>query len=75
MLNTIYQQIQQGTFLIQITKIILEHLYHSLGSVLSHHIIVDHEQPNGRLYSTPSLAIPHTGIAYCFAVWRPYSYV
>ena len=75
MLNTIYLQIQQGTFLIQIAKIILEQAYHSLGSVISHHIIVDKEQPNGRLYSTPSLAIPHTGIAYCFTVWRPYSYV
>ena len=32
---------------------------HSLGSVIAHHIIVEHEQLKGRLYSTPSLAIPH----------------
>ena len=38
---------------------------HSLGSVITPHIIVDHEQLNGRLYSTPSLAIPHDRITYC----------
>jgi hypothetical protein len=38
---------------------------HSLGSVIAPHIIVDHEQLNGRLYSTPSLAIPHDRITYC----------
>ena len=37
---------------------------HSLGSVLAHHIVVENEQLKGRLYSTPSLAIPHDRIAY-----------
>ena len=37
---------------------------HSLGSVLAHHITVDHEQLKGRLYSTPSLAISHDRITY-----------
>ena len=37
---------------------------HSLGSVLAYHIIVDNEQLNGRLYSSPSLAIPHDRITY-----------
>ena len=36
---------------------------HSLGSVISHHIILDNEQLKGRLYSTPSLAIPHERIS------------
>ena len=34
-------------------------IYHSFGSVIWHHILEEHEQLNGRLYSTPSLAIPH----------------
>ena len=38
---------------------------HSLGSVIAHHIIVDNKQLNGRLYSTPSLAIPHDRRKYC----------
>ena len=37
---------------------------HSLGSVVAHHIILENEQLNGRLYSTPSLAIPHERIDY-----------
>ena len=37
---------------------------HSLGSVLAHHIILENEQVKGRLYSTPSLAIPHDRISY-----------
>ena len=37
---------------------------HSLGSVISHHIILENEQLKGRLYSTPSLAIPHKRIEY-----------
>ena len=37
---------------------------HSLGSVLAHHIIVENEELKGRLYSTPSLAIPHDRITY-----------
>ena len=37
---------------------------HSLGSILAHHIILENEQLNGRLYSSPSLAIPHERIAY-----------
>ena len=37
---------------------------HSLGSAIAHHIIVENEQLNGRLYSTPALAIPHDRIAY-----------
>jgi hypothetical protein len=37
---------------------------HSLGSVLAHHIILENEQLKGRLYSTPSLAIPHDRITY-----------
>ena len=39
---------------------------HSLGSVIAHHIILDNEQLKGRVYSTPSLAIPHERIAYVF---------
>ena len=35
---------------------------HSLGSVIAHHIILENEQLKGRLYSTPSLAIPHERI-------------
>ncbi len=38
---------------------------HSLGSVIAHHIILENEQLKGRLYSTPSLAIPHERIEYC----------
>ena len=37
---------------------------HSLGSVIAHHIILENEQLKGRLYSTPSLAIPHERIEY-----------
>jgi hypothetical protein len=37
---------------------------HSLGSVISYHIILENEQLNGRLYSSPSLAIPHESIEY-----------
>ena len=37
---------------------------HSLGSVISHHIILDNTHLNVRLYSTPSLAIPHDRIEY-----------
>ena len=37
---------------------------HSLGSAIAHHIIIENEQLNGRLYSTPALAIPHDRIAY-----------
>ena len=37
---------------------------HSLGSVIAHHIILEHEQLNGRLYSTPSVAIPHERVSY-----------
>ena len=37
---------------------------HSLGSVIAHHILLDNEQLNGRLYSTPSLAILHERIEY-----------
>ena len=37
---------------------------YSLGSVISHHITVENEQLKGRLYSTPSLAIPHDRIEY-----------
>ena len=37
---------------------------HSLGSIIAHHIILEIEQLNGRLYSTPSLAIPHERIEY-----------
>ena len=37
---------------------------HSLGSVIAHHIIVEHGQLKGRLYSTPSLAITHDRIEY-----------
>ena len=40
-------------------------IYHSLGSVISHHIIVSNKQLNGRFYSTPSLAIPHDRVEYC----------
>ena len=35
---------------------------HSLGSVIAHHIIIENEQLKSRLYSTPSLAIPHDRI-------------
>ena len=34
-------------------------LSHSLVSIIAHHIILENEQFKGRLYSTPSLAIPH----------------
>ena len=37
---------------------------HSLGSVIAHHIIVENDQLKGRLYLTPSLAIPHDRIEY-----------
>ena len=37
---------------------------HSLGSVVAHHIILENEQLNGRLCSTPSLAAPHERIEY-----------
>ena len=37
---------------------------HSLDSVVPHHVILENEQLNGRLYSTPSLAIPHERIIY-----------
>ena len=43
------------------TKTIISH---SLGAVIGHHILVDNEQLDGRLYSTPSLAIPHDSITY-----------
>ena len=36
----------------------------SSGSVIAHHIIVEHAQLKGRLNSTPSLAIPHDTITY-----------
>ena len=39
-------------------------VYHSLGSVIAHHIILDDTHLNGCLYSTPSLAIPHDRIKY-----------
>jgi hypothetical protein len=35
---------------------------HWLGSAIAHHLIVENEQLNGRLYSTPSLARPHERI-------------
>ena len=38
---------------------------HNLGSVVAHHIILENEQLKGRLYSTPSLAIPHERIYDC----------
>ena len=34
----------------------------SLGSVVAQHILLEHEQLNGRLYPTPSLAISHERI-------------
>jgi hypothetical protein len=37
---------------------------HSLGSVIAHHTILEHEHLNGPLYSTPSLARPHERIEY-----------
>jgi hypothetical protein len=37
---------------------------HSLVSSIAHHIILENEHLNGRLYSTPSLAIPHDRIEY-----------
>ena len=37
---------------------------HSLGSVIAHHKILANEQLKGRLYSTPSWAIPHERIEY-----------
>jgi hypothetical protein len=37
---------------------------HSLGSVIDHHIPMQNEHLNGRLYSTPSLARPHYRIEY-----------
>jgi predicted alpha/beta superfamily hydrolase len=37
---------------------------HSLGSVIGYHLILENEQLNGRLYSSPSLAIPHARIEY-----------
>ena len=48
---------------------------HSLGSVIAHHIILENEQLMGRLYSTPSLAIPHERIEHLFTFWRSYGYV
>ena len=34
---------------------------HSLASVIAHHIILENEQLNGRLYSSPSLPLPLAG--------------
>jgi hypothetical protein len=43
---------------------IINIVYHSLWSVIAHHLILENEQLNGRLYSTPSLARPHERITY-----------
>ena len=44
---------------------------HSLGSVNAHHIILETEQLRGRLYSTPSLVLPHERIEYCLQYGDP----
>ena len=56
-ITELYEKYIADDFVVDNKDNIKTSISHSLGSVISHHIILGNEQLNGRLYSTPSLAV------------------